>query len=363
MALNAFSISAFFSGGASPATIQVVDTAHQDTQTVFSELAQNRIAGQLEEGNQVLVFINRRGFAPLLQCQTCGWVAECEDCLAHYTLHARPRSLRCHHCGRREPVPPACPGCGGRELSTLGQGTQKIESLLAMRFPGFPVLRIDRDSTRSRKRFDAMLEQIHTGDPCLLLGTQMLAKGHHFPNITLVVVLDADSGLFSADFRGQEHMAQTIVQVAGRAGRAERPGEVLIQSRHATHSVLQRLIALPYRDFAGELLSERREAAMPPFTHLALLRAEAPAVDTALDFLKRARELLPEQTGTAVEWLGPLPSPMEKRAGRYRTQLLLKSPSRGALQQRLAQLLSALESLRCPARLRWSLDVDPLDLI
>lgn len=350
-------------GGASPAAMQIIDTARQGMEVVFSELALLRIEQQLKAGNQVLTFINRRGFAPLLQCQTCGWVAECDDCMAQFTLHAQPRALRCHHCGRRQPVPQGCPGCGDRALSTLGQGTQKIEALLIARFPDYPVLRIDRDSTRSRRRFDAMLTQIHSGEPCLLLGTQMLAKGHHFPNITLVVVLDADSGLFSADFRGQEHMAQTIVQVAGRAGRAERPGEVLIQSRHAAHSVLQRLVSLSYRAFALELLTQRQEAAMPPFTHLALLRAEAPAADTALGFLDKICELLARQAGDAVEWLGPLPAPMEKRAGRFRAQLLLKSASRGALQQRLTELLQAIEALRCPPRLRWSLDVDPLDLI
>lgn len=353
-------------GLANPASMKLVDIADTLLESGFADSVLLNIDKHLRAGNQVLVFINRRGFAPVMHCLTCGWVAECDDCLAQMTVHSQPPGLRCHHCGQQEPVPAACPHCRSRELSTRGLGTQKVEQLLQRRFPAIPVLRIDRDSTRSRKRFKAMLEQVHSGEPCLLLGTQMLAKGHHFPGITLVVVVDADSGLFSADFRGQEHMAQTIVQVAGRAGRARQSGEVLIQSRHASHETLQALTRLDYGDFALRLLDERQQGGMPPFTHLALLRCEARSAETGLQFLMAARQqsaAIIEQDKLAVDCLGPLPAPMEKRAGRYRSQLSLQSEDRAALHTLLSQLLVGLDNLKAPTGLRWHLDVDPQDMI
>ncbi len=353
-------------GTSLPATMQVIDIASLDPQAAFSESALLQMRQQLSAGNQVLAFINRRGFAPLLQCLHCGWTAECDDCSAHMTLHTRPGCLRCHHCGQQTAVPRACPGCKSRELSTLGVGTQKLEAFLETQFPDYPVLRIDRDSTRSKTRLAALIEQVNAGEPCVLLGTQMLAKGHHFPNLTLVVVVDADGGLFSADFRGQENMAQTIVQVAGRAGRAERPGKVLIQSRHATHAVLQRLTTSSYGEFAEHLLCERRDAIMPPFAHLAVFRAEAESPNSGNKFLQALAARYVQQntdSGKRVDCLGPMPSPMEKRAGRYRHQLLLKSDSRGALQAMLEALVQWIETRPAQGKLRWSLDVDPQELI
>lgn len=353
-------------GLAEPAALKLVDVAEQPLEAGFADHVLQKMAIQLERGNQVLAFINRRGFAPLLHCLTCGWVAECEHCLTQLTVHSQPRGLRCHHCGDRQSLPPACPGCHSRDLSTVGVGTQQIEAALQSRFAAYPVLRIDRDSTRSRQRFTTMLEQVQSGQPCLLIGTQMLAKGHHFPGITLVVVIDADAGLFSADFRGQEQMAQTIVQVAGRAGRAELGGEVLIQSRHASHSTLQALSTLPYADFARQLLDARREAELPPFSHLALLRSEARSLTQSLEFLDQAARLaagLASQHQLKVTYLGPVPSPMEKRAGRFRAQLSISSSERGALQKQLALLMAELDQIKTPAGLRWSLDVDPLDMV
>lgn len=353
-------------GRAEAAALKLVDIAEQPLEAGFADSVLQKMAIQLERGNQILAFINRRGFAPLLHCLTCGWVAECEHCLTQLTVHSQPRGLRCHHCGDRRPLPPACPACRSRELSTVGVGTQQIEALLQKRFAGYPVLRIDRDSTRSRQRFATMLEQVQSGQPCILIGTQMLAKGHHFPGITLVVVIDADAGLFSADFRGQEQMAQTIVQVAGRAGRAELGGEVLIQSRHASHSTLQALSTLPYADFARQLLDARREAELPPFSHLALLRSEARSLASSLEFLEGAARLAAElasQQQLKVFCLGPVPSPMEKRAGRFRAQLSISSAQRTALQKLLALLMAQLEQNKTPPGLRWSLDVDPLDMI
>jgi len=353
-------------GEAVPSNMELVDVANQTLENGFHEAVLLRIRKHLERGNQALVFINRRGFAPLLHCLTCGWVAECEACIAQYTVHSKPAALRCHHCGAREEIPAACPSCAGRQLSTVGVGTQQLETMLERLYPEFPVIRIDRDSTRSRKRFSKMLSQVESGEPCLLLGTQMLAKGHHFPGITLVVVVDADSGLFSADFRGQEHMAQTIVQVAGRAGREEQAGEVLVQSRHASHETLQALSKLDYADFAQSLLDDRQSSEMPPFSHLALLRCEARTAGRGLEFLQQAREIALnclQQEQLKVDCLGPLPAPMEKRAGRFRSQLLLQAAERADLQNLLLRVIAQLEAIRPPAGLRWSLDVDPQDMI
>lgn len=353
-------------GTAKPANMQLVDVSEGIPESGFADSVLLKIGTHLDSGNQVLVFINRRGFAPVMHCLTCGWVAECEDCLAQMTVHSQPPGLHCHHCGQQEQLPVACPHCRSRELSTRGLGTQKVELLLQRQFPAVPVLRIDRDSTRSRKRFDAMLEQVHSGEPCLLLGTQMLAKGHHFPGVTLVVVVDADSGLFSADFRGQEHMAQTIVQVSGRAGRARQSGEVLIQSRHASHETLQALTQLRYSEFALRLLDERQLASMPPFSHLALLRCEARSAEQGLQFLQNAQQqaaMIIRQGQLHVECLGPLPAPMEKRAGRYRSQLSLQSEDRATLHGLLSQLLASLDNFKAPTGLRWHLDVDPQDMI
>lgn len=245
-------------------------------------------------------------------------------------------------------------------------GTQKIETFLSSRYPDIPVLRVDRDSVRSKVKLQQLFDRVHAGEPCILVGTQMLAKGHHFPKISLAAILDADVGLFSADFRGQEHMAQTIIQVAGRAGRAEHPGEVVIQTRHAAHSTLQSLARGNYAEFAAQLLTERKRAMMPPHAHLALIRAEAPELMVAIKFLQGVRQHADNLCADAfagVMFIGPLPAPMEKRAGRYRTQLLLRSPQRAALQDLLTRLCHFMENCKQPAKLRWSVDVDPQDLI
>lgn len=358
-------------GAAQATSTQVVDISEETLQDGFSEQLLYKIQKHLDQGNQILVFINRRGFAPILNCQSCGWISECEHCISQFTVHANPPSLRCHHCGTIRALPRHCPLCKSRDLNTIGIGTQKIESFLKQKFSTTPVLRIDRDSTRRKASLEKMLEQVHQGDPCILLGTQMLAKGHHFPNITLVAILDADAGLFSADFRGQEHMAQTIVQVAGRAGRAERAGEVLIQSRHSTHATLQCLgsnfsTSNPYAEFAEKQLAERKKTAMPPYSHLCLLRAEAPELQVTISTLNKIAAIVDDlcsHSHLPVERLGPLPAPMEKRAGRFRAQLLLKSESRGALQELLRQLCQQLEGMKTARSLRLSIDVDPQDLI
>lgn len=353
-------------GEARPAAMELIDISNAALDEGFSEQLLYRIQKHIDDKNQVLVFINRRGFAPVLNCQNCGWVAKCENCVAQYTVHAKPPAIRCHHCGASRQLPRYCASCHSTKLATFGIGTQKIEAFLNRKFPHLPVLRIDRDSTRNKNRLADLLKQVHTGEPCILLGTQMLAKGHHFPGITLVAILDADAGLFSADFRGQEHMAQTIIQVAGRAGRAERAGEVLIQSRHTSHATLQTLSRASYAEFAESLFAERKEADMPPFAHLCLIRAEATELKDPISYLRQVAAItakLCTEHELAANWLGPIPAPMEKRAGKYRMQLLLKSKTRPVMQNLLKRLTPAMAALKHTRHLRWSIDVDPQDLI
>ncbi len=356
-----------YSTAAQPrAAVELIDTADKPLREGFSEESLQRLKLHVERGNQCLVFINRRGYAPVLNCSTCGWQSECDDCSAQMTVHRSPPRLRCHHCGVSIALPRSCPHCKSTTLDTLGLGTQKAETFLAREFPDFPVIRVDRDSTRGKSALDKVLTRVDAGEPCILLGTQMLAKGHHFPNMTLVVILDADGGLFSADFRGQEHMAQLVTQVAGRAGRADKPGEVLLQTKHATHATLQALSSESYAQYSSRQLEERLAAQLPPFAHLALLKVEAQDLASALSFGETAARLsvqLAQDPRLAIDLQGPQPAPMEKRAGRFRVHLLMKSARRGQLQDHLSYLVSNLEQVKMPPRLRWSVDVDPQDMI
>ena len=327
---------------------------------------QQALAQTLAAGQQVLVFLNRRGFAPTLLCHDCGWLSECPRCDARMTVHQRYQELRCHHCGHVEKQPSNCPKCQHVDLRPVGAGTERAEERLAVLFPDYPVLRIDRDSTSRKGAMDRLFATINKGEPCILVGTQMLAKGHHFPRVTLVSILDADGGLFSADFRASERMAQLIVQVAGRAGRAEEPGKVIIQSHLADHPLLVQLTEQGYFAFAEQALSERRSAGLPPFCYLALLRAEAHKPGQAEGFLdeacSEAEHLLGELGLSGIELLGPVPAPMERRAGRFRAQLLLQGNARAPLHRLLNHWLHALEHMPSGRAVRWSLDVDPIDL-
>ncbi|APZ44680.1 primosomal protein N' [Acidihalobacter ferrooxydans] len=349
-------------GGARAPLLRILDIRHGKLEAGLSAQLLSAVRERLERNEQVLLFLNRRGFAPVLICHECGWAAQCPRCDAHMTYHAASNRLRCHHCGHETPAPPACPECAAPDPRPIGQGTERVEQALAAQFPDVGILRIDRDTTRRRGALDATLEDAHSGRFPLLLGTQMLTKGHHLPNVTLVGVIDADQGLFSADYRAHERLAQLLVQVAGRAGRAQRPGEVIIQTHQPEHPLLHTLLAGGYRAAADTLLSEREAAAMPPFTWLALLRAEAAQQTAALAFLNAARKVLDGLRRDVVDVLGPVPAPMERRAGRYRAQLLLRSGDRGALHALLARTLPELDALPEARRARWSLDVDPVDL-
>ncbi|MFC0709362.1 primosomal protein N' [Azorhizophilus paspali] len=353
-------------GQARPPRFLRLDVKSRSLDAGISPPLQQAIARTLAAGQQVLVFLNRRGFAPTLLCHDCGWIALCPRCDARMTLHQRQRELRCHHCGHSERQPTACPQCAQVDLRPVGAGTERAEERLATLFPDHPVLRIDRDSTARKESLSRLLATIHRGEPCLLVGTQMIAKGHHFPRVTLVAILDADGGLFSADFRASERMAQLIVQVAGRAGRAEEPGTVIIQTHLADHPLLVQLAEQGYFAFAEQALAERRAAGLPPFAHLALLRAEAHRPGQAEDFLEQAadeaRQLLATLQLSSLELLGPVPAPMERRAGRHRAQLLLQAFGRAPLHRLLGPWLVALERLPGTRTVRWSLDVDPIDL-
>jgi len=342
--------------------IRLLDVRSKPICEGLSNLLMDAMRQHLEAGQQVLLFLNRRGYAPTLLCHDCGWVSECKRCDSHMTLHYSHNRLRCHHCGAERPVDKQCPQCGGAELIPIGLGTERIEQVLQGVFPQYEVIRVDRDTTRRKGALEKKLASIHEGRPSILLGTQMLAKGHHFPNVTLVGVIDIDQGLFSSDFRAMERMAQMIIQVAGRAGRAQTPGEVLIQTHHPQHPLLQTLIQKGYNEFARAALEERQAAALPPFSYLALLRAEAVDAVKPYEFLNEAKRLAVQHAVTNVQISGPVAAPMEKRAGRFRAQLLLQASKRSELHRLLTPWVKLLEESKLGRKVRWSLDVDPIEL-
>ncbi len=354
-------------GTAMGPSIETLDVRHQPMDDNLSQPLLTLIARHLAQNNQVLLFLNRRGYAPTLLCHDCGWVAECRRCDAHLTLHQglyeRGRLLQCHHCGTQRLLDKHCPACKSTDLRGLGYGTERIEHALKNRFPETLITRIDRDSTRLKGALKTLLEGVHSGASQILLGTQMLAKGHHFPDVTLVGILDTDQGLFSADFRASERMAQLILQVAGRAGRAEKPGQVVLQTHHPDHPLLQLLLTQGYHRFVEAALAERREVGLPPYSTLALLRAEASHRDHPQQFLNQARDSAQALNVAGVELLGPVPAPMEKRAGHYRAHLLIQATRRSDLHQLLNAWLPSLKKIPGQRKVRWALDVDPTEMV
>lgn len=350
-------------GDANPPKLRTVDMRHQKMAGNLSAPLLQAIGHHLAQGNQVLLFLNRRGFAPTLLCHDCGWVAQCRRCDAHLTYHQGNRRLRCHHCGAEQAMIEHCPSCNSVEIRPLGHGTERVEQALLEHFPQYSCARIDRDSTRRKGTLQQLLDDAHSGHHRILLGTQMLAKGHHLPNVTLAAILDGDQGLFGVDFRAGERMAQLIIQVAGRAGRAEQSGEVLIQTHHPDHPLLRTLLTEGYHHFAAAALAERREAELPPYVNLALLRAEATSADTPSRFLTEAMALAAQLGIPEVSLLGPIPSPMERRAGRYRAQLLVQAAQRADLHRLLDVWLPPLTQLPSGRKVRWSIDVDPMEMI
>ena len=379
-------------GGASMPQYRVIDIRGRRLRDGLSDTLLGAVRRHLDAGNQVLVFINRRGFAPTCLCSTCGWQARCVDCDARLTLHESPRALRCHHCDRRYAYPDACPDCGAHTLVHLGTGTQRVDAALREQFPGIPLYRIDRDTTRSPTRFAAQLDAIRKGGAAILVGTQILAKGHHLPAVTLVAVVDADNGFLSSDFRAPERTAQNIVQVAGRAGRADRPGEVWIQSYDPGNPNLDALIEHGYAGFAAIQAAERRAARLPPYAAMAMLRAESTDAKGAVQLLRLAGDVIrhawdsqrrhasgsrqrgelgtPNRSGLGTpiqtvgdsheefELMGPAPAPLARLRNRFRYQYMICARRRGPLHAALSALEAA--ELAVP-NVRWSIDVDPLD--
>jgi len=357
-------------GAARPPKMTLVDLRRHACDQGLSQPAMQAIAEHLAAGGQIIVFLNRRGYAPTLFCNACGWVAPCAHCDARMTLHRRAAQLRCHHCGAQAPVPLICGSCG-HPLLPVGQGTERIEESLQRLYPEAPLARLDRDSAGLRGGIESVLARVHSGEARILVGTQMLTKGHHFPQVTLVVILDADQGLFASDYRATERLAQTIIQVAGRAGRDARAGEVLIQTEYPEHPLLNLLITSGYEAFAVGALQERREAGWPPYSRLALLRAEARDAGRLDEFLKAGAALAVESQAaeagrpspnTSVKVLGPASALLARRADHFRAHLLLEADGRSALQRFLDGWLPKIEALPMPPGLRWSIDVDPSEV-
>ncbi len=344
-------------GAAKPTRIKLIDIRGLKLQDGLSDPLREAIAAHLVQGNQTLLFINRRGYSPSYLCTRCGWCAGCPRCESRLTLHQSPPGLRCHHCGFASPLLPRCPNCGEPGLRGIGVGTQRSEEAVARAFPNVPVLRIDRDTTRSARTMASHLEMIGRGEPAVLVGTQMLAKGHHFPRVTLVGVLNADAGFTSPDFRAPEHTAQLIVQVAGRAGRAERPGEVWIQTFNPGNPLLRALVEHGYAGFAARELEQRATAQLPPFRAMALLKADGLDMERTLACL---RSLVEGLAGSGIEILGPTQAPLARRARRYRCQTALLAINRNQLGAALDKLIASHGSTRYPG-VRWSIDVDPYD--
>ena len=338
--------------------VRIVDMTREAIDMGFTGALLSAIQARRQSGEQSLIFINRRGYAPVLACEACGWTAGCERCTARMVLHAVDRRLRCHHCGAEAPIPAACPTCGNVDLRPLGRGTQRIEETLQARFPGARIARIDRDSARRRGELARTLERLRRGEGDILVGTQLLAKGHDFPNLTLVGVLNADTALVSTDYRAAERLFAVLAQVAGRAGRRERPGEVLIQTRYPDHPLFSALARHDFAGFAESLLEERRSAGFPPFVFEAALRAEAGKLDTAMRFLREASALAEVPDGVHV--YDPVPNLLTRRAGLERAQLVVQSRSRPALQAYLGALSSRLFE-QPPRDVRWHLEVDPIE--
>ena len=342
-----------------PLRYHVIDLRQQKLTAGLAEPTVKAIKKHIDQGNQALVFINRRGFSPVLLCHECGWMADCKSCDSHLTLHRQSNRLICHHCGLKIPVPVYCGTCKSKDLVPVGSGTQRVHEYLSEYFPDTQIDRIDRDEIRQSKHLLAILAKIESGESQILIGTQMLAKGHHFPKLTLVVVLDTDAGFYNQDFRALERLGQLITQVSGRAGRAELPGEVLIQTHFPDNALLNRLIQYGYSSFTDALLPLREQAAWPPYHHVALLRASGINEGRVRHFLTMVKNQLAHMD---VLVLGPAPAPLARKAKEYQMQLLLKSASRAQLHQALALIQHTYPPHMKQGGVRWAMDVDPVDL-
>ncbi len=342
-----------------PLHYQLIDLRNHKLKEGIAEPTMHSVREHLNRGKQVLIFINRRGYAPVLICHACGWMADCSACDSHLTMHNKSKTLVCHHCGLTKDIPKTCGKCHSKELIPLGTGTQRVYEYLKKEFPETAMLRIDRDEVQKKNELNDCLERIQKEDVQLIVGTQMLAKGHHFPNLTLVVVVNADMGFYNQDFRALEQLGQLLTQVSGRAGRALHPGEVLIQTHLPHNPLLNVLIQKGYEAFSEELLQTRKEALLPPYSHLALIRAQDKKDFKVRSLLCSMKDYL---QGLSIEVLGPAPAPLARKAHLHRMQLLIKSPNRKPLQNALTSLRLWLIKNKQGLNVHWNVDVDPQDL-
>lgn len=353
-------------GNAQLANQQIIDLKTQRINAGLSERLLSMMKKHLEQGNQVMLFLNRRGFAPVLLCHECGWICECDACNKPFTYHQKQRVLRCHHCATQKVIPRQCGHCGSTNLITTGIGTEQLEQMLNEQFPTYQVTRIDRDSTSRKGSLENHLNDIREGKSQILIGTQMLAKGHHFPNVTLVAIVNVDAALFSTDFRAEERLAQLYLQVAGRAGRAEKKGEVVLQTHYPDHPLLKTLLEQGYAAFAQEALKMRKLMSLPPFTSQVLFRATGKDNAQTLQMLEILHgyfsEKIHQQNLQGVQILPPFSAPMAKKAGHYRWLLLIQHPTRNMLQKLLDCFDKERESLDIPTNIRLSMDIDPQEM-
>jgi len=348
-------------GNASKPEIEIIDIRHKQLEEGLSSNLLAQIKEHLDNKGQILLFLNRRGYAPVLICFKCGWHQVCKRCDSNMILHYHTQTLRCHHCDAQTPIPDICPKCKDPGITGIGLGTQRLEQNLATHFPNANIVRVDRDTVHTKNQLQTMLDAVHDGSTDILIGTQMLAKGHHFPNLSLVAIIDIDSALFSADFRATERIGQLITQVAGRTGRGDKPGKVILQTTHPEHPLLKTLVYKSYHDFLELLIHERKETKLPPYSYQVLIRAETKSPVKAKAFLDAIKQLI-RTYSSEVDCLGPIPAPMERRQGFYRAQLLLQASTRKSLQATLSSLTPKIEAHKLARTIRWSIDVDPLDM-
>lgn len=342
--------------------MHVIDLKVAQKQNGISQQLIHEVQKRLDKKEQVLIFLNRRGYAPVLICESCGWQAKCPHCDANFTVHRQPyQHLHCHHCGTIHRMPEHCPQCQHSELKPIGLGTAKVEENLQALFPNFDVIRVDRDSTSRVGSWQKIYNKIQKSEPIILLGTQMLAKGHHFPYVTLVAILDIDSGLLSVDFRATERTAQLIIQVAGRAGRGEKKGEVYLQTLRPDHPLLNTLLESGYRSFAKQTLKERKAAWMPPYRYAALLRCESKDQELNQNFLQEHAQALRQASENSIDIWGPIPAPMERKAGRYQAHMVLLSKDRARMHFYIRQWWQNVWHNK-PHGMKLSLDIDPQEL-
>lgn len=344
---------------------KVIDLRSQRIYSGLSETLLVMMKSHLDKGNQVMLFLNRRGFAPVLLCHECGWISQCESCEKPFTYYQKNRVLRCNHCATQKVIPRQCGNCGSTNLTTTGVGTEQLEQVLAERFSQFAISRIDSDSTTRKGSLEQHLKNIQAGKSQILIGTQMLAKGHHFPNVTLVAIVNVDASLFSTDFRAEERLAQLYVQVSGRAGRGEKQGEVVLQTHYPDNHLLKTLLNEGYASFAEQALNMRKLMGLPPYSAQVLVRATGRDNDNVVKFLENLTacmtDIITQQHWQGFQLLGPIHAPMAKKAGHFRWQLLVQHPSRAAIQQLLDHFdLVKAQFLRSDIRL--TIDIDPLDL-